>query len=129
MPNSQIYNVFLIKSNSIKGGVFLFSFKQDPLLRPSMGDVLTSPITFEQFKILRDELPVDETTMFRYTDENNARITDDEDEFRRVIQIQQLSADKITHNYFVTPANNTNRIVSWSTNTFDDDQTLKQLFR
>ncbi len=37
--------------------------------------------------------------------------------------------DIVTHNYYVTPGNNPNRISSYTTNKFDDDQTLKQLFR
>ena len=127
MPNSQIYRVFLIKSNTTEGAVFLFSFKQDPLLRPSVGDVLSNPITREEFKILRDEIPIGETTIFRITDDNSQRITDEEN--TRVIQVAEVNPDMTTHTYFVTPANNPNRIVSWSTNTFDDDQTLQQLFR
>ncbi len=92
-----------------------------------MGDVLSNPITREEFKILRDEIPIGETTIFRIADNNAQRITDEED--IRVIQIAEVNLDMVTHSYFVTPANNVNRIVSWSTNTFDDDQTLKQLFR
>lgn len=107
--------------------MFLFQFKQDPLLRPSVGDVLSNPITREEFKILRDEVPVSEATIFRITDDSVVRMTDDGR--NRIIQFEEPDPSKTTHSYFVTPANNPNRIVSWSTNTFDDDQTLQQLFR
>ena len=127
MPNSQIYSVFLIKTNSIEGAVFLFQFKQDPLLRPGVGDVLTDPSTFAQFKIIRDQLGFDEEKVIRFTDDFNRRITDDGD--IRITHGIRGSVDLDTHLYYVTPANNPNRITSYSTIPFDDDQTLKQLFR
>lgn len=37
--------------------------------------------------------------------------------------------DDVTHNYFVTPANNPQRIASYSTASFANNQTLRQLFR
>ena len=37
--------------------------------------------------------------------------------------------DIVTHNYYVSLGNNPNRISSYTTNKFDDDQTLKQLFK
>lgn len=96
-------------------------------LRPHVGDVLTNPFTFEEFKILRDETSETVETIFRITDNGDFRITENGD--NRVTQIGALDLEAVTHNYFVTPANNPNRIASWSTNTFDDDQTLRQLFR
>ncbi len=120
------YNVFLLKSNKISNAVFLFKFKQDPELRPRKGDVLTEPVTFHQFKILRDELAPDDQTIVRITDDITLRITDDGRV--RIIQIGK-DPDLVSHSYYVTPANNPRRISSYSTNTFDDDQTLRQLFR
>ena len=98
MTNSQIYSVFLIRGNTTDNALFLFKFKQSPNLRPSLGDVLTSPLTFEQFKIIRDESTGSDP-------------------------------DIVTHQYFVTPANNPNRISSYGTAGFANDQTLRQLFR
>ena len=121
------YSVFLLKKNSTDDAVFLFSFKQTPNLRPHLGDVLTQPITFEQFKILFDEIPLSEQTIFRIVDDGRWRITDDGR--RRITQDRGESLDDVTHSYYVTPANNPQRISSYSTNTFDDDQTLRQLFR
>lgn len=37
--------------------------------------------------------------------------------------------DKVSHTYFVTPANNPQRISSYGTSGFADDQTLRQLYR
>jgi len=118
------YKVFLIRANT---NIFLFNFEQQIQLRPKVGDVLTNPFTFQEFKILRDEINVLDETIFRITDGLDFRITDDGD--FRVIQEGIADIEFVTHNYFVTPANNPNRIASWSTNTFDDDQTLRQLFR
>ena len=124
MPNSQIYRVFLIRNDSAP---FLFAFKQSPKLRPSVGDVLTNPLTFDQFKILRDETPPSEELQVRFTDGGFQRITDDG--FERITDAIGTDPDDVTHNYFVTPANNPNRISSYSTSGFANDQTLKQLFR
>jgi len=91
-----------------------------------VGDVLTNPLTFEELKILRDEIPSADADQFRFTDDRVQRITDGG--LIRVISFG-IDPDLVTHNYFVTPANNPNRIASWSTVRFDDDQTLMQLFR
>lgn len=127
MPNSQIYSVFLIKTNSTEGAVFLFQFKQDPLLRPGVGDVLTDPSTFGQFKIIRDQLGLDEERVIRFTDDFSRRITNEGN--IRITHGIRGSPDLDTHRYYVTPANNPNRITSYSTIPFDNDQTLKQLFK
>ena len=126
MPNSQLYSVFLLKGNSSENAVFLFKFKQDPLLRPKVGDVLTNPLTFVEFKILRDQIPSPERTLIRITDDDAVRSTDNGD--TRVLQIGN-DPNLVTHQYFVTPANNPNRISSWSRSDFEEDQTLRQLFR
>jgi len=117
------YNVFLIRSS---GDQFLFSFEQEQQLRPSVGDVLTNILTGEEFKILRDELLDKDLEKFRITDISQQRITEDGD-----IRITQAGAniESVTHNYFVTPANNPQRIASYSTIGFENDQTLRQLFR
>lgn len=127
LPNSINYNVFLLRGNTTDNAKFLFSFRQSPKLRPSVGDVLTNPLTFSQFKILKDEVPLPEATIIRFTDNNDRRVTDNGD--IRVIQEGVEDLDTVTHNYFVTPANNPNRISSYSTAGFANDQTLKQLFR
>ncbi len=121
------YSVFLLKSNTTKGAVFLFNFTQTPNLRPHLGDVITQPFTFAEFKILIDNIPLPNQTIFRITDDGRRRITDDGRS--RIIQEGVGSLDDVTHLFYVTPANNTPRISSYSTNKFDDDQTLRQLFR
>lgn len=126
MPNSQLYTVFLIKGNSTEGAVFLFKFKQDPAFRPHLGDSITNPITLENFKVMRDEVNETEEIQIRFTDDGNRRITSTGD--LRIIQLATNIAT-VTHDYYVTPANNPNRISSWTTNKFADDQTLRQLFR
>lgn len=129
MTDTQLYSVFLIKSNSINDAIFLFKFKQDPKLRPTVGDSLINPATQELFKIVRDEL--------NESDEKQIRVTDDTPAFRRRdtdsgdLRIIAFGGDlnAITHFYYVTPANNPNRISSYTSSRFSNDQTLKQLFR
>lgn len=118
--NTQLYKVFLDTSSE----PFLFSFKQAPQLRPKVGDSLTQPLTFENFRIMRDEFTkgvlirvTDTPTLTRITDSGLIRVTDGGD------------PSKVTHNYFVLPANDPNRISTWTTNKFADDQVLRQLFR
>lgn len=120
---TQLYKVFL---EILPEPAFLFSFRQEPQLRPKVGDVLTQPFTFEQFKIIRDVIPTVIDEAFRLDDQNQIRITDDGN--FRVTGIV-APPDERTHNYFVTPANNPQRIISWSTSCFANDQTLRQLFR
>jgi len=116
---TQLYKVFLDTPQE----PFLFFFKQEPDLRPSVGDSLTSPLTFENFRIMRDEFTVGAQT--RITDAGLTRVTDS-----GLIRVTDgLPAADVTHNYFVQRANNPNRVSTWTTNKFDDDQTLKQLFR
>lgn len=120
------YSVFLLKSNTTKGAVFLFNFTQTPNLRPHLGDVITQPFTFAEFKILIDDISESQKVIFRITDGGKRRITDNGD--IRVIQFGQ-EIEGVSHVFYVTPANNPQRISSYSTNKFDDDQTLRQLFR
>ncbi len=124
MPDSQIYS-FFTDNGPGKEGTFLFKVKLEPQLRPKVGDSLSNPITLENFRIMRDEISIQTET--RITDGGFVRITDQGD--IRVTGMDEFSSDKVTHNYFVQPANNPNRISTWTTNTFDDDRTLAQLFR
>jgi len=119
MPDSQIYKVFLDTPSE----PFLFSFKEAPQLRPEVGDSVTNGLTFENFRVMRDEFTLGAQT--RVTDGGLTRVTDSG--LTRVTD--GLPAADVTHNYFVQRANNPNRISTWTTNKFDDDQTLRQLFR
>jgi len=49
----------------------------------------------------------------RVTDSGSIRVTDG------------AAPEDVTHNYFVQRANNPDRISTWTTNKFSDDQTLK----
>ncbi len=131
-PDSHNYNVFLLRENTTANAKFLFSFRQDPKQRPTVGDVIINPITFESFKILKDVLPTE--GFDRITEEGDVRITEEGD--IRIIEVSDVifheivdDPDKISHDFFVTPANNKNRISSFTTAGFSNDQTLKQLFR
>ncbi len=120
------YSVFLLTTNTTKGAIFLFNFRKQPQLRPRVGDVLTEPFTFQEFKILIDDILEDNKVIFRITDGGKRRITDNGD--ARVIQFGK-DIENVSHLYYVTPANNPKRISSNITNSFDDDKTLRQLFR
>ena len=122
MGDTQIYRVFLDTPSE----PFLFSFKQSPSLRPKVGDSLTAPLTFENFRIMRDEF-AQGGELIRITDGLLTRVTDAG--LTRVTDGASADPDDVTHDYFVLPANNPNRISTWTTNKFDDDQTLRQLFR
>ena len=127
MTDTQLYSVFLIRSNTTAGAIFLFKFKQNPKLRPTVGDSIINPATQERFKILRDELNESDEKQIRVTDTPlRRRVTDNGD--LRVIAFGG-DLDSITHFYYVTPANNPNRISSYVTSRFANDRTLQQLFR
>ena len=128
MTDTQLYSVFLIRSNTTEGAIFLFKFKQNPKLRPTVGDSIINPATQERFKILRDELNESDEKQIRITEEISfrRRVTDDGD--LRIIAFGG-DVDSITHFYYVTPANNPNRISSYVTSRFANDRTLQQLFR
>ena len=123
LPDSQIYS-FFTDNGPGKEGTFLFKVKLEPQLRPKVGDSLSNPITLENFRIMRDEFTI---TQIRVTDAGLIRVTDAG--LTRITDTGSGDAEQVTHNYFVLPANNPNRISTWTTNTFDDDQTLAQLFR
>lgn len=117
---TQIYRVF----TDTPSESFLFTFKEEPELRPNVGDSVTQPLTLRNFRVMRDEFVkgdetriTDTNALIRITDSGLIRVTDGE------------GADNVTHNYFVQPANNPTRVSTWTRTDFADDQTLKQLFR
>lgn len=115
---TQLYKVFLDTPTA----PFLFFFKQEPQLRPKVGDSLTRPFTFQNFRIMRDEFTA---SSIRVTDGGLTRVTDS-----GLVRVTDgASPEGVTHNYFVQPANNPDRVSTWTTMKFADDQTLKQLFR
>lgn len=121
MTDTQIYKVFLDTPSE----PFLFSFKQAPQLRPKVGDSITRPLTFQNFRIMRDEFlsigaltRITDTLLIRVTDSGLIRVTDG----------NTTDPNNVTHNYFVLAANNPQRISTWTTSRFGDDQTLRQLF-
>lgn len=90
---------------------------------------MTNPITFGSLKILRDEpLFPKIPELIRITENDNIRITED-DRIRITEGVPPLTVDQVSHNYFGVAPNNPNRIASYATIGFDDDQTLRQLFR
>ncbi len=111
-------------------GTFLFKKKIEPQLRPKVGDSISIDISAERFTITRDEIPASDHVFFRVTADGQRRITED-DNFRITDAglVTASDLENITHNYFVTPSNNPNRVVSWTSNKFEEDQTLRQLFR
>ena len=103
---------------------FLFTIRLNKNFRPSVGDSIADPITLRNFRIMRDEFNFGGA--IRITDDDRVRITDDGR--IRVTGILSPSKD-VTHNYFIQPANNPQRISTWTTQRFDDDRTLQKLFR
>lgn len=128
LPDFQIYSFFRDNGPKVEG-TFLFKRKLQPQLRPKVGDSISIDLTLERFTITRDEIPISEQVFFRITEDGARRITEDGD--NRITEegnSQTVDPATVTHNYFVTPSNNPNRIVSWTSNKFEEDQTLKQLF-
>lgn len=125
MPDTEIYSFFLDQGPG-NPGIFLFKQKFNVSQRPQVGQVVIKELTFEQFKVIRDEIPLDAQQAVRITDNDFVRVTD-QGEIRTTGD--RAGLDERTHNYFITPSNDPNRIASWTTNTFDDDRTLDQLFR
>lgn len=93
-------------------------------MRPTTGDVIRNNATLQNFKIVQD-IPkfVD---FSRITHDGLTRVTS-----TGAIRVtgSLSTADEVSHDYYVTPANNPNRISSYTTSGFANDQTLKQLFR
>lgn len=128
MPDSQLYRFFLDKGSN-QEGIFLFFVKLEPQLRPKVGDSITQPLTLQNFRIMRDEIPTSTQNSIRITDNVLIRITDQGDIRVTGAGISPVTLDTSTHDYFIIPANNPNRISTWTTSRFDDDRALKQLFR
>jgi len=124
MPDTQVYRFFL---DSPPSDPFLFIVRLEPQLRPKVGDSISGPLTFQNFRIMRDEIIAEFST--RITDAGDVRRTDNS-KIRVVIDPNAIvDPSRTTHNYFITPANNPQRISSYTTSRFDNDQTLRQLFR
>jgi len=87
---TQLYKVFLDTPEE----PFLFFFKQEPQLRPKVGDSLTAPLTFQNFRIMRDEFILGAKT--RVTDGGLVRVTDS-----GLLRITDgtVDAEGVTHNY------------------------------
>lgn len=122
MPDTQIYNFFRDDGPG-KEGRLLFKVKLEPQLRPKIGDSFTSPLTFENFRIMREE---SEASLVVVIDGGLQRVTDTG--LIRVTDGEGLPAT-VTNKYFVLPANNPNRISTWTKSGFANDKTLNQLFR
>lgn len=129
MPDTQIYSFFLDNGPGIPG-TFLFRQKFIVSQRPQLGQIVIKEFTFEEFKVIRDEIPLNLQVFNRILENGDFRITEDSD-FRITEEGQETEPDpaSTTHNYFITPANDPNRISSWTSNKFEEDQTLQQLFR
>jgi len=118
---TQVYNFFLDNPPSNQ---FLFTVKLEENFRPNLGDSITDPVTNRSFKVMRDVFTLG--GFIRVTDGGLIRVTSD----GKIRVTTQLAAPKfVTHNYFVQPANNPNRVSTWTQSRFADDQTLRQLFR
>jgi hypothetical protein len=118
---TQVYRFFLDNPPSNQ---FLFIIKLEENFRPHLGDSLTDPLTGRSFKVMRDEFTLG--GFVRVTDGGLIRVTSD----GRIRVTKLLSAPKfVTHNYFVQPVNNPNRVSTWTQSRFADDQTLRQLYR
>ncbi len=118
---TQVYSIFLDNPPS---NTFLFKFIREENFRLKVGDSLTSPITQQEFRVMRQEVQTAEAT--RITDQGDRRVTDQGD-----VRIAVVGGDpaKNTIKYFVQPANRVDRISTWTRSDFDNDQTLRQLFR
>jgi hypothetical protein len=118
---TQVYRFFL---DNPPTNQFLFIIKLEENFRPKLGDSITDPTTFRNWKVMRDEftpggfIRLTDEGLIRLTDEGNIRVT------------TLLAAPKfVTHNYFIQPANNPNRVSTWTRSDFADDQALRQLYR
>ena len=103
-----------------------------------IGYSISVDISFERYTITRIETPEvpvrpqapTRTTndgRIRGTGEGTNRITGDSIQAESSALILLLESS--TQNYFVTPTNNPNRLVSWTSSRFVENQTLIQLFR
>ena len=124
MPDTQLYRFFLDSDTE----PFLFSVRLNVEFKPKIGDSMTDPTTLKNFRVMRFKINAVPQNSFRITDDNISRVTDD-GRFRVTGTGAILNLNSLGRDYFIQPANNPNRISTWTTNTFDDDKVLKQLFR
>lgn len=128
MPDSQIYSFFIDNGPGVEG-TFIAKVRLDPNFRPKVGDSLTLGVTGEDFRVMRDEIPLTAQVLTRITEDGLIRIT--EDDRNRILEqgSEEEQSENSTHNYFVQPANNPRRISTWTQSGFANDRTLDQLFR
>lgn len=119
LGNTQIYRFFLDTPSE----PLLFSVKLNVAFRPNLGDSITDPTSLRNFKVMRDVFV--NTILTRVTGDGKTRVTGDGK--TRISEVVNPSI--VTHKYFVQPANNPNRISTWTTSRFGNDKTLQQLFR
>jgi len=118
---TQVYRFFLDNPPSNQ---FLFSIKLEEYQRPKVGDSITDPLTNRDWRVMRDEFTFG--GFIRITGDGKIRIIDD----GSIRVTTRLSAPKfVTHNYFIQPANNPNRISTWTQTRYEYEQTLRQLYR
>jgi hypothetical protein len=118
---TQVYRFFLDNPPSNQ---FLFIVKLEEYRRPHKGDAITDPLTNRDWKVMRDEFTLG--GLVRITDDGRIRVTGN----GQIRVTKLLSAPKfVTHNYYVQPANNPNRIRTWTGTRFEYEQTLRQLYR
>lgn len=119
--DSQIYEFFLDNPPSNQ---FLFRIRIIKNFRPKVGDSITDPITQRSFRVMKDI--VNQQGGLRVTDDGRIRITDD-----GRIRVTNLffPNEDLTHKYFVQPADNPQRISTWTRSDYANDQTLRQLYR
>lgn len=117
---TQIYSFFL---DNPPTDTFLFTLKIEENFRPNIGDSITDPTTFDQFRVMRDEFTlggfvrITDGGLIRLTDDGNIRVT------------TELAAPKfVTHKYYIQPANKPTRVSTWTQSRFADDRTLDQLY-
>ena len=117
--DTQIYNFFLDNPPSNQ---FLFKRRLIKNFRPKVGDSISDGLG-RDFRVMRDE--VVESGAARVTHSGLVRITHD---LRiRIVGAFVANADA-THDYFVQPANNPNRVSTWTRIDFEQDRTQDQLF-
>lgn len=118
--DSQIYKFFIDDFE----GQFLFQLRILKNFRPKVGDSITDDLG-RNWRVMRDEIPSQQGAA-RATHSGLIRITHD---FRiRITDASFLSDQDATHNYFIQPANNPQRVDTWTRSDFANDRTLDQLF-
>ena len=119
--DSQLYRFFIDNTPEPQ---FLFTRRILKNFSPKVGDSITDD-NGRSWRVMRDEVPT-VTGAVRVTHSGFARITHD---LRLRIVGTFIPSEDATHNYFIQPANDPNRVSTWTRSDFADDQTLRQLFR